>query len=54
MVPDDLREVRAYVTLPKSSVASVGGEKIEFDFVVTDVADGNKTKRGTNFRKPAQ
>ncbi len=54
VVPDDLREVRAYVTLPKSSVASVGGEKIEFDFVVTDVADGNKTKRGTNFRKPAQ
>jgi len=52
VVPDDLRDVRAYVTLPQSERAKYTDEKVPFSFVVTDKDDGTKTIRGTNFRKP--
>lgn len=52
VVPDDLREIRAYVTVPKSELGKLPGEKTEFHFVATDAAGGQKTTRGTNFRKP--
>jgi len=54
VVPDDLREVRAYVTLPHDAVAKYPDEKIPFTFIVTDTADGTRTMRHTNFRKPAK
>lgn len=52
VVPDDLREVKAYVTVPKDALDKIDGEKATFTFVATDVADGQKTSRTTNFRKP--
>ncbi|MGD9785371.1 MAG: cytochrome c oxidase accessory protein CcoG [Hyphomicrobiaceae bacterium] len=54
VVPDDLREVRAYVTLPQEALAAVPGDKHALTFVATDVDSGNRTARATNFRKPAQ
>jgi len=54
VVPDDLREVQAYVTLPPGASAKYPGEKHPFAFVVTDDKDGNRTRRNTNFRKPAE
>ena len=54
VVPDDLREVRAYVTLPKDALAKHESEKVPFSFVVTDTGDGTKTERDTNFRKPVK
>ena len=54
VVPDDLREIRAYVTLPPDALDRVSGEKVPFSFVATDTNDGTATHRGTNFRKPAQ
>ncbi len=54
VVPDDLRESRAYVTLPREAASQVAGEKSNITFVVTDSKDGTKTTRATNFRKPAQ
>jgi cytochrome c oxidase accessory protein FixG len=52
--PDDLREIRAYVTLPKAAQAEYPEEKVPFSFVVTDKADGTQTTRDTNFRKLKQ
>lgn len=52
VVPDDLREVKAYVTVPASGLAAIDSEKTSFRFVVTDVKDGNQNSRTTNFRKP--
>ncbi|MFV0369384.1 MAG: cytochrome c oxidase accessory protein CcoG [Hyphomicrobiaceae bacterium] len=52
VVPDDLREVRAYVTLPQSERAKHPGEKVPFSFIVTDKDDGTQTVRSTIFRKP--
>ena len=54
VVPDDLREIKAYITLPKSALGGIPDEKATFDFVVTDTKDGTRTSRTTNFRKPAQ
>jgi len=54
VVPDDLREVRAYVTLPEAALAKHPGEKLELTFVASDIAGGNRTTRSTNFRKPAE
>lgn len=54
VVPDDLREIRAYVTLPRDALAKHPDEKLPFTFVVTDVKDGTRTTRSTNFRKPAK
>ncbi|MGD9669473.1 MAG: cytochrome c oxidase accessory protein CcoG [Hyphomicrobiaceae bacterium] len=54
VVPDDLREIRAYVTLPREAFAKHPDEKVPFTFVVTDTKDGTRTTRNTNFRKPAQ
>ena len=54
VVPDDLREVQAYVTLAKDALAKHAGEKAPFSFAVIDSKDGTKTHRDTNFRKPAQ
>ena len=54
VVPDDLREIKAYVTVPKDALAKIPGDKAHLDFIATDVADGNRTTRASNFRKPAQ
>ena len=52
VVPDDLREVRAYVTVPAAGLDKIDREKASFRFVVTDIKDGNQNSRTTNFRRP--
>ncbi|MFN3867697.1 MAG: FixG Ig-like domain-containing protein, partial [Hyphomicrobiaceae bacterium] len=52
VVPEDLREVRAYVTVPRAELGKIGGDQANFRFLATDAADGLQTSRTTNFRKP--
>ncbi len=54
VLPDDLREIRSYVTLPPEALTKHPDEKVPFTFVVTDTEDGTRTIRHTNFRKPAK
>ena len=54
VVPDDLREIRAYVTLSREALAKYPGVNVPCSFVVTDTADGTRTVRHTQFQKPAQ
>lgn len=51
VVPDDLQELKAYVTVPRDALAKLD-EKNSFQFVVTDIKDASKSARTTNFRKP--
>ena len=53
VVPDDLREIRAWVSIPPAALAKLPpGETIGFNFVARDAADGKITKRSATFRKP--
>ncbi len=50
--PDDLRTVKAYVTVPKETAARLAGRPQPFDFIVRDTADGAGTHHTTQFRGP--
>ena len=53
VVPDDLREIRAWVTVPPASLAKLpAGETTNFRFVARDAIDGKITKRSATFGKP--
>jgi hypothetical protein len=52
VVPDDLREVKAYVTVPASALAGIKAETASFRFVARDVVDGKETARTASFRRP--
>jgi cytochrome c oxidase accessory protein FixG len=52
VVPDDLRALRVYLTLPQDAVRQLKGESTDLTFVVTDTKDGSETRRGTKFRSP--
>lgn len=55
VVPDDLREIRVYVTVPPTTLAKIpGGDTVPFSFSVRDLADGKITRRAATFRRPAQ
>ncbi len=54
VVPDDLRALRVYVTLPEQSLAKHSREVRDFEFVVTDIADKSVVRRDTTFRSPAR
>ena len=54
IVPDDLRALRIYVTLPRESVAGLNGGVTDFNFIVTDLADGSTVRNDTTFRSPAR
>ena len=49
---DDMRELRAFVTLPKAEAARAVAGPIPFFLVVKDAASGSETSRGVNFQKP--
>ena len=52
VVPDDLRALRVYVSLPPDALKRLSGEVTPFTFVVTDLGDGGETRRDTTFRGP--
>ena len=52
VVPDDLREVKAYVTVPADALAKITSDQASFRFVAKDVKDGTETSRSSNFRRP--
>ena len=52
VVPDSLRAIRVYLSLPKLAVSQLKDESTDLTFVVTDIEDGSVTRRGTKFRSP--
>lgn len=54
VVPDDLRALRVYLTLPKPAVRKLENDATDLQFVVTDTEDGTQTRRKSNFRTPAR
>ncbi len=54
VVPDDLRALRIYVTLPEASVSNLKGGVTDFDFVVTDLGDDSVVRNDTTFRIPSR
>ena len=52
VVPDDLRELRIYVSVDAKGLASIHQEAQPFDFVVKDLSDGSEARRATTFRRP--
>jgi len=54
VVPDDLRALRIYVTLPKESLPEAKSGVTDFEFIVTDLTDGSTVKNDTTFRSPTR
>lgn len=52
--PDDLRELRVYVTVPPATAAKLIKDHHAFRFVVRDTGDGTTTGRTGDFRSPPQ
>ena len=52
VAPDNLRTLKAFVTLPPEAVNKIKDGHEPFSFVVRDVADDTETSRGTAFRGP--
>lgn len=52
VVPDDLREIKAYVTVPAPALAQIKSETASFRFVARDAVDGKETSRAATFRRP--
>jgi cytochrome c oxidase accessory protein FixG len=50
---DDVRELRAFVTLSKTEAARHAPGSVPFWLVVRDATTGSETFRGVNFHKPA-
>jgi cytochrome c oxidase accessory protein FixG len=52
VITDDVRELRAFVTLPKAEAARKEPGSVPFLLVVRDATSGSETSRGVNFHKP--
>jgi polyferredoxin len=52
VAPDNLRELRLYVTVPPAGVAKLAKDHQPFTFLVNDVEDKTKTQRQGDFRSP--
>ncbi|HKJ61503.1 MAG TPA: cytochrome c oxidase accessory protein CcoG [Hyphomicrobiales bacterium] len=50
--PDNLRTLKAFVTLPPEAAKTIEDGHAPFAFVVRDLADGTQTSRETAFRGP--
>lgn len=46
---DDLRELKAFVTVPREALSDLGGRDAQFSLQVEDVASGEKATRATVF-----
>jgi cytochrome c oxidase accessory protein FixG len=49
---DDLRELRVFVTVPRSHLESGGPSSVPISFTIRDVSSGVETARRTIFQKP--
>ncbi len=52
VVPDNLRALRVFLSLPAAAAKKLTEDATDLTFVVTDTGDGTQTRRGTNFRAP--
>ncbi len=52
--PDNLRTLKAFVTVPKSAIQALEDGRKLFAFVVRDLTDGTQTSRETVFRGPVK
>lgn len=52
VLPDDLRALRVFVTVPRESIAKLTGPVTDFEFTVTDLNDGSTVRNDTTFRSP--
>lgn len=50
--PDNIQQVRLYVTLDKQGVKALQEQATEFNFVITDIASGAKTEHEATFQGP--
>ena len=54
VVPDDVRALKVYVSVPQSVSRSLSADVSDIQFVVRDKGDGAETRRGSTFRSPPQ
>jgi cytochrome c oxidase accessory protein FixG len=54
VAPDDLRTLKAFVTVPPEAVKAIEDGRAPFSFIVRDVADGTEISSETAFRGPDQ
>lgn len=52
VLPDDLRALKVYVTVPVDNISDLKQSVTEFYFTVTDLGDGSATRNETTFRRP--
>ncbi len=51
---DKLENVRFFVSLPAERAQALNGGEADFDFIITDLADGKTATKETTFRGPAE
>ena len=52
VVPDNLRELRVFVTINAADLAKLGRDRKAFRFIVRDLLDGTQTSHSADFRRP--
>jgi cytochrome c oxidase accessory protein FixG len=52
VAPDDLRAIKAYVTLPGQAAARLPAAQNPLTFIIRDLGDGVETRHATTFRGP--
>jgi cytochrome c oxidase accessory protein FixG len=50
--PDNMQQVKLYVTLDKKAAMALPGAATAFEFVITDIANGAETEHGATFQGP--
>ncbi|MEZ5875301.1 MAG: cytochrome c oxidase accessory protein CcoG [Hyphomicrobiales bacterium] len=50
--PDNMQQVKLYVTLDKTAAKALPGAATPFEFVITDIANGAETEHGATFQGP--
>jgi len=54
VAPDDLRAIKAYVTLRGPEADRLAAAQMPLGFVVRDLGDGSETRQSTTFRGPGK
>jgi hypothetical protein len=52
VAPDDLRAIKAYVTVSGADAARLSAAQLPLTFIVRDLGDGSETRHSTTFRGP--
>jgi len=50
--PDNMQQVKLYVTLDKKAALALPAAASAFEFVITDIANGAETEHGATFQGP--